>query len=110
MAAPVYSSRFIVAKGLAGSSSTITVPVGFVYIVKQLTVWANSTAGSIDAYFHDLGSGAALFHGGVAGGGAGWFGFYGALVFEPGDSFNWEVIETLGEAADVFASGYVLTA
>lgn len=106
--ASIYSKRFLVAHGLAGTTATITVPTGHVYIVKQLTIWMNSTAGSIDAYFHDAGSGAALFHGGVAGGGAAWFGFYGALVFEAGDSFNWEVIETLGEAADVFASGYDL--
>lgn len=107
--AQLYSRRFIVAHGLSGSSAAVVVPTGRVYIVKQLTAYMSSTLGTIDAFFHDLGSGAALFHAGVSAGGGGWFGFYGALVFEAGDSFGWDVSVTLGESADVFASGYDLS-
>jgi hypothetical protein len=99
-----------VQRGLSGTGASVTVPVGHVYIVKQLTMYMNSTLGDIDAVFQDAVSGAALFHGAVSTGGGAWFGFYGALVFEAGDEMRFVVASTFSESADVSASGYDLTA
>lgn len=107
--APVFSERFFVQKGLSGTSSAVIVPAGYTFIVKQITLYMSSTLATIDAFLEDAGSGAALFHGGVSAGGGAWFGFYGALVFAAGESFQFNVVTSLGESADVYAGGYRLT-
>lgn len=106
----IFSKRFLIAPGLLGASSTVTVPAGHVYVVKQLTVYANAALGDINAFFEDVATTAALFDGLIPGGKNGWAGFYGALVFEAGDAFLWHVTSSFGETADCFASGYDLSA
>lgn len=107
--APIFSTRFLVKQGLLGTSTMITVPPGYVYIVKQLTAYGNALAGDINAFLEDGGSGAALWDGLIPAGHNGWTGFYGALVFEAGDSFYFRVTSTLGDTADVSAAGYALS-
>jgi hypothetical protein len=109
MPAPVYSTRFTVQQGLNGIGTTITVPAGYVYVVKQLTVYADPTLGTARAFFRDLVSGATLFSAAVPIGTPGWFGFYGTLVFETGQTFRWETSTILTDAMDVGAWGFALT-
>jgi hypothetical protein len=76
----VYSTRFITTKGLSGTGSSYTVPAGLVAVVKEVSITAPL-----------------------------WFGFYGGIVFEPGQGFHFQVNNSFGEAADVSAHGYLLT-
>lgn len=84
-------------------------PAGFVYVVKQVTIYS-SPLGLLRAFFEDDHSGGALFSATFTGGSGGWQGFYGALVFEAGDAFHFQVNATLTDAADVYAGGYALSA
>jgi hypothetical protein len=88
---------------------TVTVPQGYVYVVKQLTFYSDPLVQPARGWFRDLLSGAALFSAGTAAGAPGWFGFYGALTFTEGASFRWEASVGLGDGVDVYAGGYVLT-
>jgi hypothetical protein len=78
-----------------------------VYIVKQVTIYS-SPLNPVRAFFEDDTSGAALFSGTFTGASGGWVGFYGALVFEAGEGFHFQVNATLSDAADVYAGGYDL--
>lgn len=109
MARQVFSKRFITKQGLSGSSSSVTVPLDEVYVIKQLTLYTSPSFGIVRGFFMDDATNAALFSAAAAINAPGWFGFYGALVFEPGTSFHWHVDSTLGDAADVYAGGYALT-
>jgi hypothetical protein len=107
--APIFSERWITQQGLNGDGATIVVPGDRVFIVRQLTFYAAPLLGLTTGHFRDLGSGASLWvqdatiDSPVTGT------FLGALVFPPGSSFRWEVSNSFGEGADVFASGYNLT-
>lgn len=109
MASPVYSTQFISQQGVNGSSSTVTVPAGHTYIVKQVGAYGSSTIVAIDCFLVDGSSGAAVWHGKVDGGTNGWNGFYGAFVFEEGDSFHMNIEAAPADSADCFCSGYDLT-
>lgn len=110
MASSVYSRQFFAWQGLNGHGTTIVVPTGTVYIVKQVTIYANGLLGTVRTFFRDLDSGATLFTGQASEGVPSWFGFYGALVFEPGASFRFEVSAIGTDGADVYAGGYSLSA
>lgn len=107
----LYSKRFLAQQGLSGTGSSIVVPAGRRYIVKQVTIYCSSTVAYIRAFFEDDSSGAALFTGQVTAGNIEWFGFYGAIVFEEGEGFHFQVDSPGGvESADVYAGGYDLSA
>jgi len=108
MAAPVYSTRFIAVQGLSGTGGSVTVPSGFVYVVKQITFYMASTFGPMTAFLEDDASGAALFSGKVNPGTPEWFGFFGQLVFESGQAFHMQVDAVPGDSADVYCGGYAL--
>jgi hypothetical protein len=107
--ANVYSTAFIRARGVSGLSPTITVPHGFVYLVRFLSVYANSTAG-ISVNFRDDTLGATWWH-------KEWGTFDNHSVvedvryaFAESERFNFEVLSVgPGEHADVFCGGYALT-
>jgi hypothetical protein len=84
------------------------VPAGFRAIVKQITIYS-SPLGTVAAFFEDDGTGAAFFSARFTGSSGGWQGFYGALVFDEGQAFHFQVNAVLGDAADVYAGGYLLT-
>lgn len=109
MTQPIYSARFIAQAGLSGTGAPVTVPSGFVYVVKQVTIYMDPSFGVSRAFFQDGRSGAALFSSGTNIGTPLWAGFYGALVFEVGDSFHFQVDVSGSDGADVYAGGYVLT-
>lgn len=109
MALPVFSHRFIAQQGLTGTGESISVPEGVVYVVKQVTIYASPILGQTAVFFQDDASGAALFASRFSIDQGGWVGFYGALVFDSGDGFHFQVDNTAGEHADVYAGGYVLT-
>lgn len=104
----LYSVSFIKVQGLSGTTAPIVVPDGHRYVVKQLTMYTNPFVQPARGFFRDVGSGAALFSGGTQAGTPAWFGFYGAIVFEPGESFEWYADTGLGDAIDVYAGGYDL--
>lgn len=104
-----FSHGFLVQQGLNGASSTVTVPAGRVYVIKQLTWYSNPLLGVSRGFFRDLDSGATLFSCGTNTGTPGWFGFYGALTFSSGRRFRWEVSAELTDGADVYAGGYDLS-
>lgn len=109
--ATVFSRRFFAQQGLSGSSSSMIVPAGHVWIVKQVTIYMSSSAANITTFFEDESSGAALFSAGVDLQHPGWFGFYGAIVFEAGDGFHFRVNQSPAtDGADVYAGGYDLAA
>lgn len=109
MSRPVYSTQFYAAKGLVGDGSLITVPPGHTYVVKQLTFYSNPTFGVCRGFFKDDDSGADLFSCAATSGAPGWFGFFGTLVFGPGQSFFWHVDRFGSDDADVSAHGFDLT-
>lgn len=84
--------------------------MGFVYVVKQVTMYCDPTLSTPRYFFEDDTSGAALFADATNPGQPKWSGFYGALVFEAGQGFHFQVSSSTLETADVYAGGYVLTA
>jgi hypothetical protein len=107
---PIFSKRFLAQAGLTGTGPSVTVPAGRVYIVKQVTIYAAPLLATTAAFFEDDSSGAALFASRFLIDAGGWVGLYGALVFEAGQGFHFQVNNTLGEGADVYAGGYDLSA
>jgi hypothetical protein len=105
----VYSQRFLAIKGLSSTSSSVVVPDGFVYVIKQLTAYMNPLLAVSRVFLEDDVSGAALWSAGTSANAPGWFGFYGALAFEPGEGFHWHADVTFPDAVDVYAGGYTLT-
>jgi hypothetical protein len=105
----VYSTRFIATQGLSGTGVSVTVPAGLVYVVKQVTIYIDPAFGVTRAFFEDDTSGAALFTGQQTIGNPEMFGLYGALVFEAGQGFHFQVDASPGDGADVYAGGYVLS-
>lgn len=108
MARAIYSQRFIAQQALTAGSAIVTVPAGMVYVVKQLTVYGNTLL-SWHANFRCVNSGETRFSFGDSGGRGAWGGFYGALVFESGEQFQWQAVVQVGDSVDVYAGGYVLT-
>jgi len=108
MARLLYSVRFIAVQGLNGDSYDVTVPVGHVYVVKQLTAYSNPTLGPWAANFHCVTTGETRFSAGGPDGAREWEGFYGALVFEEGETFRWTSYVTPTDGVDVYAGGYDL--
>jgi hypothetical protein len=108
LARTLYSARFIAQQGLTGTGTSIIVPAGHRYIVKQVTIYASPLLSLTAVFFQDDASGAALFASRFNLNEAGWVGFYGALCFEEGDGFHFQVDNTAGERADVYAGGYDL--
>lgn len=106
MARAVYSKQFFSQAGVSGRSTSVIVPAGHVYYVRQATIYLDPTAIITNAILEDETSGAALFAGAHGPGESAWFGFYGMLVFEEGGGFHWQVN---GESADCSCSGYDLT-
>ncbi len=104
----VYSTKFYSFQGLNNPGTIITVPAGHVYVVKQLTFYSSAVLAPCRGFFIDVDSGATLFSAAVNAGTPGWFGFFGTLVFEPGQSFRWSVSAALTDGADVSAHGYDL--
>lgn len=109
MARALYSQRFLVQPGLSGTGPSSIVPVGFRYVVKQITMYASPLLANTAAFFEHEPSGAALFASRFNINAGGWVGFYGALVFDEGEGFHFQVNNAAGEPADVYAGGYVLS-
>lgn len=108
MASRIFSRPFYVKQGLSGTGPSIIVPAGHVYVVKQVTMYASPLAVTTVFFEHEP-SGAALFSTrfNIDAGGSTFF--YGAIAFEAGEGFHFQVnSDPLGEAADVYAGGYDL--
>lgn len=109
MARQLYSVRFLAAQGLSGTGPSVTVPAGHVYVVKQVTMYASPLISVTSVFFEDDSTGAALFASRFNASAGGWAGLYGALVFQAGEGFHFQVDNSAGEPADVYAGGYDLT-
>lgn len=104
----VYSRPFFASSGIRGTGSSVTVPLGHVYVVKQLTVYASPLAVTTVFFEHEP-SGAALFSTRFTLEASGSVFFYGALAFLPGEGFHFQVNTDLLEGgADCYAGGYDL--
>jgi len=108
MAFRLFSRRFIAVQGLQSSTTPVVVPEGHTYVIKQLTTYASPLFAPARSDFRDIDSGATLFATGVSQNAPGWQGFYGALVFEAGQSFQWQAHVEATDAIDVYAGGYDL--
>jgi hypothetical protein len=108
--AKLYSQRFFAQAGLSGTGGSVIVPTGYVYIVKQVTIYAAPLLAQTAVFLEDENTGAALFAARFVVNQGGWVGFYGAIVFEAGGGIHFQVNNAVGESADVYAGGYVLTA
>lgn len=106
--ARIYSTRFLVQKGLNGYSAVVTVPADHVYVVREVTAYGSSTAVAIDVFLHDYATGAALWRHDIPGGTANWGDFEGRLVFPAGEAFQVYVDAAPIDSADVSVSGYDL--
>lgn len=83
-------------------------PAGKVAIVKQVTIYVDPTTLPTRVFLEDGATGAALFTGQQTAGNPEWFGFYGAIVIEEGESIHFQVSAGPGDGADVYAGGYLL--
>lgn len=108
MARQVYSKRFISEQGASGTGTSVTVPAGHTYVVKTVLAYSNPFVGTLKVFFQDDTSGAALLNANAGIGGDLRLVYYGAIVFEEGDGFHFQVDATGLDKADVFASGYDL--
>lgn len=112
MSSPVYSKQFFRESGVTGTSSSVVVPEGHVYIVRFVAIYCNAPAGPTTVFFEDDESGGALL----------WASSDEAnpihvaqdcrFVFEADQGFHFQVNNTVGfdNSADCFAAGYDLTA
>lgn len=107
MARPVYSIRFIEARGL-DSTSSYTVPEGFVAVIRDLDAYCDATLGFADLFLHGAGGQAIAWHS--------WeattqdqFQWRGRQVILAGETFDVEADTGIGVAIDVTVSGYLLT-
>lgn len=106
--AQIYSKPFVVQKGLSGAGSSVVVPAGRVYIVKEVTIYASPLLGLTTIFLEHEPTGAALIAQDASLTSSLWFGFFGSLVFDAGEGFHFQVNSSFGEAADVSAHGYDL--
>lgn len=108
MSRAAYSKRFYAKAGLSGTGASVIVPAGRVYVVRQVTIYS-APLGIVASFFEDDETGAALFSARFTGDSGGFQGFYGVLVFEPGQGFHFQVNATLTDACDVYCGGYDLS-
>lgn len=106
----IYSKRFVAVQGLSGTGASVICPAGRVYIVKQLTIYASPLLGLTTVFFEDDASGAALWAQDATIGSPVSGTFFGSFVFTAGEGFHYQVDNGFGEAADVYAGGYDLSA
>lgn len=108
--ASIYSTSFIAQQGVNGSTS-LDVPAGWLYVVKQLTFYASSSSTTIRGFFMNEFTGATLFAAASETGAdllpkPTWAGFYGQLVFGPETRMTWKIDADPLEHADVSAHGF----
>ena len=91
-------------------SGLVVVPTGHVYVVKTLACFAAPLVGEIRILFRSTSSGATIWHQRIGEFETDSRQLVGChLAFEEGEGFNFQVICTAPDAADVFASGFDLT-
>jgi hypothetical protein len=103
-----YSKRFLCQAGLSGTGPSVIVPAGRVYVIRQATIYS-APLGVVASFLEDETTGAALFSARFNAEAGGFQGFFGALVFEPGQGFHFQVNATLTDACDVYCGGYDLS-
>jgi len=109
--ARVYSFGMIRKRGATGTDAQVTVPHGFVFSVKMVTVFSTPSFGPLGVFFECLDDGCAFGH---------WHAFLDGeinvqqpltIVFNEGETFGFRVVTPGGvgsDAADVSASGFAL--
>jgi hypothetical protein len=108
MPRPVYSRPFIRTKGLSGPGDVILVPDGFVYVVRQLSVFADAPSGGAEVWFEHHSTDQTL-----------WYQKIGAFTadsrqldcrftFFPSESFRFRTPGGSSGPVDVYAGGYQL--
>lgn len=109
LVARVYSFGMIRAHASPGHDATVTVPHGFVFVVKMFTVFASPDLGTTGVFFECFDDHVAFAH------------FQAGLTseineqvpctitFNEAETFGFRVVSNAGEAADVSASGFALS-
>jgi len=105
-----YSAPLLVQKGVQGAGTPVTVPSGFVYVVKMVASYAAPVFNDVNVAFHHDTADTILWivkHS-LFGHSSEWAAplFF---VFNPGEAFSFHVGSSGTDAADVYAGGYVLT-
>jgi len=105
----VYSFGMIRKQGATGSEARVTVPHGFVFVVKMITVFSTPSFGPIGVFFQSFDDDCAIWHGDAFA-----LGEINAQVpltvtWNEGETFGFRVVHNIGDAADVQASGYALS-
>ncbi len=111
MARPVYSTRLFRAAAFAGPPVVfLTAPVGFVTVVKAISISVGTTAGTAHAWVEDdEGGKLAQLHESTAGlTDPLTLVFFGEWVFEPGETLS--PATSVPTIADFHVAGYLLVA
>jgi len=110
--ARVYSFGMISHRGATGTDAQVTVPHGFVFVVKCVTIFSTPSFGPLGVFFERLDNGCAYGH---------WSAFLDGEIneqvnltatFNEGETFGFRVVTpggVGGDAADVSASGFALS-
>jgi hypothetical protein len=115
MPEPVYSSLFIVATGLS-TEATIVVPDGQRFVVKTLTAYTSPGPTDLPRlFFKQIDTDTTLWYAEADFNAAGvpkptYRSYYGALVFEAGSEFGFQVGGQGVDKWDVFCSGFKFSA
>lgn len=107
--ARVYSAPFINHRGLSNAEVRVLVPIGYVYVVRAIAVYANTFTDTVDLVFKTFTSGATHYY-------KQWhptarFSDYADvhIALDEGTEFGFSVSASVtSDGADVFAGGYVL--
>jgi len=107
--ANVYSFGMIRAHADPDHRADVTVPHGFVFVVKMWTVFATPDLGTTQVFFECFDDNVtfAKYQAGITSEINSQV--FGTIVFNEGETFGFRVVSNAGEAADVSASGFALT-
>lgn len=107
--AHVYSFGMIRAHASPGANAQVTVPDGFVFVVKCFTAYASPTFGDTRVFFESMDDHVALWSDEVGRGSHIVAVVPCTITFNEGETFGFRVVSNYGESADVSASGFALT-
>lgn len=105
----VYSFGMINHQGATGDEARVTVPHGFVFVVKMITVFSTPSFGTVGVFFRSYTSGCAFWHDKVTPLSELSRQVPLTIAFNEGEEFGFRVVHAIGDAADVYAGGYALT-
>jgi len=107
--ARVYSFGMIRKRGATGDEARVTVPHGFVFVVKMITVFSTPSFGTLGVFFQSFDDDCAIWHDHAFIDGEINAQVPLTVVWNEGETFGFRIVHGIGDAADVQASGFALT-